>query len=234
MENSFNYDIWFDYIKLEESVGRPEKIRNVYERAVANIPPLQEKRYWRRYIYLWIYYAVWEESEANDQTRAKQVYQNASNVIIKLPFTFAKFWTLYAKFHLRQHDIVAARKTLGLALGRFSKEKLFKEYIALELSLREFDRARTLYEKYLSWNASNCTAWIKAAELERALGDTDRCRGMFDIAIQQPELDMPEVLWKSFIDFETEEQEWSRARSLYERLLERTGHIKVRHLFSLY
>ena len=48
-----NYDTWFDYIRLEESVGNKERIREVYERAIANVPPAEEKRYWERYIYLW-------------------------------------------------------------------------------------------------------------------------------------------------------------------------------------
>ena len=38
---------------------------------------------------------------------------------------------------------------------------------------------------------------------------------------------MPELLWKGYIDFEIEEGEGDKARSLYERLLERTGHVKV-------
>lgn len=38
---------------------------------------------------------------------------------------------------------------------------------------------------------------------------------------------MPEVLWKSFIDFETLQGETEKARKLYERLLERTNHFKV-------
>jgi crooked neck len=52
-KNPLNYDAWFDYIRLEESVGNKERIREVYERAIANVPPAQEKRYWQRYIYLW-------------------------------------------------------------------------------------------------------------------------------------------------------------------------------------
>jgi crooked neck len=59
------------------------------------------------------------------------------------------------------------------------------------------------------------------------LGDIGRCRGIFEIAIQQPELDLPEVLWKAYLDFEIENQEWARARKLYNALLERTMHIKV-------
>lgn len=52
-KNPFNYDCWFDYIRLEESVGHKDMVREVYERAIANVPPAEEKRYWQRYIYLW-------------------------------------------------------------------------------------------------------------------------------------------------------------------------------------
>ena len=46
-----------------ESDADPDTAREVYERAIANIPPIQEKRHWRRYIYLWINYALYEELE---------------------------------------------------------------------------------------------------------------------------------------------------------------------------
>jgi len=62
--NPRNYDIWFDYIRLEETNGNSERIREVFERAIGNVPPTEEKRFWRRYIYLWINYAIYEELEA--------------------------------------------------------------------------------------------------------------------------------------------------------------------------
>ena len=40
------------------NIYRPD----VYERAIANVPPVLEKRFWRRYVYLWIYYALFEET----------------------------------------------------------------------------------------------------------------------------------------------------------------------------
>lgn len=52
-KNPLNYDSWFDYIRLEENVGNKDMIREVYERAISNVPPAEEKRYWQRYIYLW-------------------------------------------------------------------------------------------------------------------------------------------------------------------------------------
>ena len=38
---------------------------------------------------------------------------------------------------------------------------------------------------------------------------------------------MPELLWKAYIDFETEEGEREKARALYERLVQLSGHVKV-------
>lgn len=65
------------------------------------------------------------------------------------------------------------------------------------------------------------------AELESLLADHERARAIYELAIEQPRLDMPEVLWKSYIDYEISQEEFSNARNLYERLLERTMHVKV-------
>ncbi|KAF8938638.1 NineTeen Complex (NTC) component [Dissophora ornata] len=225
--NLKNYDTWFDYGKLEEGTGDVDRVREVYERAIAQVPPAQEKRLWRRYIYLWIKYALFEELESKDYERARQIYKGCIQLVPHKKFTFAKIWLLYAKFEIRQLDLTAARKTLGMALGLCPKDRLFKGYIELELELRDIDRARTLYAKYLEWSPSNCAAWIKFAELENELQDTERARAIFDLAIAQPELDMPEILWKAYIDFEVGEEEWANARSLYRKLLQRTAHVKV-------
>lgn len=37
--NPNNYDAWFDYLRLVESEGNLEVIRETYERAIANVPP---------------------------------------------------------------------------------------------------------------------------------------------------------------------------------------------------
>ena len=226
-ENPKNYDAWFDYARLEEISGDEDRIRDVYERAISQIPPTQEKRHWRRYIYLWIDYALWEELKAEDVGRARQVYQECLKLIPHKKFTFAKIWLLKAHFEVRQNNLQEARKTLGRALGMCPKDKLYKSYIELELKLFEFKRCRTLYEKYIEWHPSNCQAWIKFAELERGLDDLERTRAIYELATSQQVLDMPELLWKSYIDFEEEEQEYERTRNLYERLLEKTDHVKV-------
>eukprot|EP00045_Choanoeca_perplexa_P008244 m.75973 g.75973 ORF g.75973 m.75973 type:complete len:670 (+) comp14415_c0_seq1:2-2011(+) len=226
-ENPHNYDAWFDYIRLAESEGKHDHTRTVYERAIANVPLDQEKRYWRRYIYLWIYYAVFEELEAQDIERARAVYKACLDLLPHKVFTFAKVWLLAAQFEVRQKQVTAARKLLGMALGRCPKDKLFKGYIELELELREFDRCRMLYNKYLEFNPATCQTWVHYAELEAILGDDERARAIFELAVNQPLLDMPEVLWKAYIDFESELEEFDRVRTLYDRLLEKTSHVKV-------
>jgi len=52
-------------------------------------------------------------------------------------------------------------------------------------------------------------------------------RSIFELTINQPDLDMPEVIWKAYIDFELSEAEYGHARSLYKRLLDRSSHVKV-------
>ena len=226
-ENSKNYDAWFDYAALEESSGDADRIRDVYERAVAQVPPTQEKRHWRRYIYLWTFYAIWEELEGKDIERARQIYSTCLGLIPHKRFTFAKIWLLAAQFEVRQGELTAARKLLGRAIGMCPKDKIFNGYVDLERKLFEFVRCRTLYEKHIEFNPANCQTWIRFAELERGLDDLDRTRAIFELAVGQPQLDMPELLWKAYIDFEEEEGEYERTRELYERLLDKTDHVKV-------
>ncbi|KAH7889112.1 hypothetical protein F5I97DRAFT_1803327 [Phlebopus sp. FC_14] len=238
-----NYDVWFDYVRLEEGTLRTlreegatkdeedaamERTRDVYERAVAHVPPGQEKRHWRRYIFLWLDYALFEEIDSKDYERARQVYRTALNLVPHKQFTFAKLWIMAARFEVRRLDLLSARKLLGTAIGMCPKEALFKGYIQLEMDLREFDRVRTLYEKYLEYDPTNSAAWIKYAELETALEDFARAEAIFELGISQSSLSMPEILWKAYIDFEVDEQgDREKTRSLYERLIALSGHHKV-------
>lgn len=226
-ENPTNYDAWFDYIRLIEHEGNVEVTRETYERAIANVPPANDKNFWRRYIYLWINYAIFEELEMEDMERTRQIYKTLLELIPHKVFTFSKFWLYYAQFEIRQKNLLVARKALGMAIGICPRDKIYRGYIELEIQLREFDRCRILYEKFLEFNAENCITWMKFAELETLLGDVERARAIYELAVSQPRLDMPELLWKSFIDFEVAQGEIELARQLYERLLDRTGHVKV-------
>ncbi|XP_013617977.1 PREDICTED: crooked neck-like protein 1 [Brassica oleracea var. oleracea] len=238
-KSPLNYDAWFDYVRLEEeeasSVGDKERVREVYERAIANVPPANEKRYWRRYIYLWINYALYEEIEAEDVERARQVYRECLKLVPHASFSFAKIWLLAAQFEIRQLNLKGCRKLLGNAIGIApNKDKIFKKYIEMELQLGEIDRCRRLYERYLVWSPDNCYVWCKFAEFESSLEEIERARGIFELAVSQTTLDLPELVWKGYIDFEMSQGEVERRRALYERLLERTKHYKVWVSFAKY
>ncbi|KAB0798184.1 hypothetical protein PPYR_09177 [Photinus pyralis] len=226
-QNPTNYDAWFDYLRLIESEGDDDVIRETYERAIANIPPTKNKQFWRRYIYLWINYALFEELEARDFDRTRQVYKACLELLPHKLFTFSKMWLLFAQFEIRQKNLMAARKILGTAIGMCPRDKLFRGYIDVEIQLREFDRCRILYEKFLEFGPENCVTWMKFAELETLLGDYSRARAIYKLAVGQPRLDMPELLWKSYIDFEIAQEELENARQLYEQLVDRTKHVKV-------
>lgn len=228
-----HYDGWFDYLRAEEEGGLdPARVRGIYERAVAQVPPAgsrgePEKDLWRRYIYLWVKYALFEELDMKDAVRAREVLRKCLEILPHRAFTFAKIWLLAAKLEVRQHDLPAARRLLGAALGMCPKEKLFREYVALELQMGQVDRCRKIYEKFVQWGPGRSRTWCRWAELEANLGEAERVRALFEIAVAQPGLDAPEVLWKAAIDFEVGEGERTRARALYERLLRKTQHPKV-------
>ncbi|KAL5275078.1 CRNKL1 family protein [Megaselia abdita] len=227
LENPLNYDAWFDYIRLIEDSGSVDIVRETYERAIANVPPSKDKNMWRRYIYLWVNYAFYEEIENEDLDRTEQIYKTCLELIPHKTFTFSKIWLYYAKFEVRCKKLTQARKILGMGLGMCPRDKLFRGYIELEIQLRDFDRCRILYEKFLEFGPENVITWMKFAEIESLLGDDVRARGIYELAIEQQRLDMPELLWKGYIDFEVSQGEFELARRLYERLLERTQHFKV-------
>ena len=61
-----NYDLWFALASLEEQAtdANPSQIAEIYAEAAKNTPPTtQEKRLWKRYIYLYLNWAAFAESE---------------------------------------------------------------------------------------------------------------------------------------------------------------------------
>ena len=68
----------------------------------------------------------------------------------------------------------------------------------MELELREFGRCRTLYGRFLEYSPDNCNTWCHFAQLENLLGDIERARGIYEIAVEQNRLDMPEVNLSNF------------------------------------
>ena len=91
-EDKYNYDTWFDYLRFSEDEGNTEITRELNERAIRCKPLTNEKRRWRRHIYLWIYYVIYEELVMKDIDRARSVYKVCLDVIPDNIFTFLKIW----------------------------------------------------------------------------------------------------------------------------------------------
>ena len=225
-KDPLNYDVWFDYTRLEESMGNIDKIRDVYEKAIANVPPGQDKKFWRRYIFLWINYAIFEEEKAKNLERAGMIYEEILKLVPHNIFSFSKIWVYYSHFLIRQMDLVKARKILGQAIAKCPKKTIFESYVEIENSLTEFDRCRKIYEKWIQIKPSDSEAWISFANFETSLEEFERVRFIFSMAIKR-DLDYPENIWKAYIDFEINLEDFEKARILFKQLLEKTSHVKV-------
>lgn len=227
LDNPASMDTWWDLLSLVQASGSADDLREVFERAIATIPADSTKTdQWRRYIYIWLRYAFYEEEMA-EVDRAREVYTMALKTLPHHLFSSAKLWKHFAHFEIRQGDVGAARKIFGQAIGRTAKPKVYKEYIALELQLREIDRCRKLYELFIEKYPGLAATWINYASLEDELDDLERARAIYELAIEQPEMDKLDLIWKSYAEFEASNDNLDRARSVYERLLQRVSHAKV-------
>mmetsp|Transcript_14354 Transcript_14354/g.43464 ORF Transcript_14354/g.43464 Transcript_14354/m.43464 type:complete len:254 (+) Transcript_14354:164-925(+) len=103
---------------------------------------------------------------------------------------------------------------------------------------------------------SQIRAFTEFANFERDVGELARARAIYDLGVEQPVLDKPDLLWKAYIDFEiwledrkrrreeleddddddveTDDDSRRRVADLYERLLEKTKHVKVWISFAKY
>merc|ERR1712196_42824 len=203
------------------------RTREVYERAIANKPPVMEKRFWRRYIYLWLYYAQFEELQTGDMEKARAVYDALLKVVPHKQFSFAKIWKFYAEFEVRRLDLDRARKIFGRAIAECGKERIFLDYADLEMRLGNIDRCRKIYEKFLETNSHNPKAWNVYIDLEDSVGEVDRARALCELSIGQERLDMPELVWKRYIDLEVNHEEPEKARSVWLRLIAKSNHVRV-------
>lgn len=234
LTHSTEYDTWLDLARLEESSGEgaAERLREVYGRAVQHIPPIEEKQYWRRYVYLWIFWAIYEEMDAQEPARARDVYAACLKVIPHKKFTFGKIWFQAAELEVRQKRLSDARKILGLACGKCAllrKASLYRKYILLEQTMGEIDRCRSIYTKWLEVMPDHSPAWKGLASMEMRVGEVERARAVFELALQQEEFNAEahEGLWNAYIAAEREQGDVDCVRALYERLIKKSSHVRV-------
>eukprot|EP01002_Notosolenus_urceolatus_P007602 NODE_302_length_2275_cov_23.375562_g234_i0.p1 GENE.NODE_302_length_2275_cov_23.375562_g234_i0~~NODE_302_length_2275_cov_23.375562_g234_i0.p1 ORF type:complete len:698 (+),score=222.02 NODE_302_length_2275_cov_23.375562_g234_i0:120-2213(+) len=259
--NPFNYDVWFDWLRLETAAASgtqldsPEaaaatvqNVRELFHRAVSAVPPAknaESKGLWSRYIWLWLFWAFWEEDSQGDVISARTVYAKLIAVIPHELFTFSKVWILFAQFEIRhlvlpsvaveeldaaQTDLLLApvRRLLGLAIGKAPSSKLFEFYIKFETRVGVPYRVRTLYEKWLETSADASKVWMEFITYEKERKEFDRVRGLFQAALERDEeLDSAEGVWRAYIEFEREQDHMEAVREAFRTLTGRTNHVNV-------
>ncbi|KAK0180676.1 hypothetical protein PV327_003034 [Microctonus hyperodae] len=138
----YRYVHWFDYINIIENEGDNKQTRRVYEKAIQNKPSRNDIESWRVYMYLWIYYASFEESDAKDIKRSRILYKKCLNIIPDDMIMFTKVWLYYAEFEVRQKNYSVAREALGCSMGVFSCEKLAERYQRMKLEFEKHNKRR--------------------------------------------------------------------------------------------
>lgn len=254
LENPRDHDTWWLLLNImqhdtqETAVG----LRKVFQDATS-VPP--EDKYksvkWKRYVYLWIRYALWEEFEQKNVELSREVLSRALLVIPHKLFTSAKLWIHMADFELRNSDggLVSARKTLGRALGLSPKpkSKLYLYYIGLEKKLGEPDRVRKIFEKWLELTLLDTSGrnalkvLLDYIAFENELRETQRCISLFRSGLVLAEnetlsrkLAPVEYLWLEFINFYKEEMQYEAARGIYKELLAKADDVRVWVSYALF
>ena len=224
--NPYDYYTWMLYFDLLEDYFPNELVTGMEGAIIKGLPPQKKRKdnNWRRYIYIWIRFLLFVELKLGDMAKCESLYKRLINEIIPHKrFTFAKAWIMYSEFEIRRGDLTAARKILGVSLGLCPKPKLFKYYIDLETKLREFDRLRKIYERYIEFSPDKLQIWLDFARLEEDLGDEDRVRAIYRLALRADITKLSRgdqvSLMDSYIDFETNVQGYNNARLLYREYL---------------
>lgn len=228
-ENIRDYDSWWEYAKLQESTLGPKYALDLLTKAVQTYP-LDEFKLtsWRRYVFLWIKLALYHEYLIKDVDLAREVWTKCIKLLPHHKFTFAKVWTMFAEFELRNGGgISQARKVLGQAIGQSCKEqpkrKLFTYYIGLETRLGELERVRKVYEKWLESSLvydkqkddiQSTRVLQEYIDFERTVGESERCVALFDIGITD-EFGAGSEFFDSYIEFLKEEFRYEKAREVF-------------------
>ncbi|KAK0180678.1 hypothetical protein PV327_003036 [Microctonus hyperodae] len=136
----YNYIHWFDYLSLIEAECNHEKTRRTYEKAIQRKPTSNDAKPWREYIYLWINYATFEELDAKDIKRSRELYKTCLNLIPDDMIMFNQVWLYYAEFEIRQKKFSIAREALDRSTGIFSCKKLSEKYQRIKLDFEKYDK----------------------------------------------------------------------------------------------
>jgi crooked neck len=86
--------------------------------------------------------------------------------------------------------------------------------LELEIKLKEFDRVRKIYNKYIESFPKDPKIWLGYADFENQLNDIDRSRAIYQLALET--LENNDEIWQSYIEFEKDHRNYDKIRKLFE------------------
>lgn len=247
LQNPQDHDLWWEYVKLQETEKPAEEIVEVLKSSVQSKPTHKQKLiWWRRYVFLWIKLAWLQEFSLGAIDDARQTWKSSLELMAKEKFSFAKLWILYAEFELRNQNLDVSRKILGRAIGQTSKygpkHKVFKYYISHEKKLGEWERVRKLYEKWLElalvWGleAESLAVLKEYVEFEMSHEETERCVEIFKAVISFGKSANYKLTdyFAAFIEYLKDEMLYDHARDVFRQWLEVSSNSEVWTTFALF
>ncbi|KAI5966189.1 CLF1 [Candida pseudojiufengensis] len=233
-EDPCNFESWWSLISIIIQSDEEALIRQTFKKAVSNIPSIEfgKSETWKKFILLWQRYAFWEEFDNKELELARQVWNDCIKILTHQYFTSGKIWIGLFEFELRNNaleGLTKARKTFGKAMGLMNKygpkPKVIKYYIKFESKLAEWDRVRSIYQKWLELSiifGLRCNRIVKRyLKFEMELGETERCESVLKMVLG---LGNDERTARSFdqedmfnlaVDFFTDEMKYEEIRMLY-------------------
>lgn len=223
-EEPENWDACFNYIRMEEEAGEVERVRELYERSLGKVPSKKSKNNFKRYIYLWLFYAQFEESVAGDVDRARSVYATATKLCEAAHVFFSKLTKAFGEFELRQLEVEKFRAVMRQALHitEGKKKSIPRFWLETELKLGNVNQARRVAAELVEVNPGSASSWLSFIDLEMALGEAPRAVALCNVALQNgASIDDMKPIIRKHIEIESAgEADVETMRKLFKQLLD--------------
>ncbi|EAY07349.1 Crooked neck protein-related protein [Trichomonas vaginalis G3] len=225
-QNPNDYDTWFELCQLLVESSRIDEARMAFTDAESHKPPVvDEKEQWSKYVQVCLQHAIFEEKVAKNYDNAREAYRKLISTVPNKKFTFSRMWILYAFFEVRQENIQMARDIFGTALGICKKYQLkccsiYRSYIEMEGLLQNFDKVRKLYQDFIEKEPQFLLAWTRFAMFEVRRGNEDSAREILEKAVNCEYIEEKDLIWSTYIDFESHIGNLEKVSQLYQNLTE--------------
>ncbi|CAL0311399.1 unnamed protein product [Lupinus luteus] len=223
--------LWYKYIHMEEMLGNVAGARQVFERWMKWMPDQQG---WLSYIKFELRY--------NEVERARGIFERFVQCHPRVGA-----WIRYAKFEMKNGEVVKARNVYEKALEKLADdeeaEQLFVAFAEFEERCKETERARAIYKFALDHIPKGRAEdlYRKFVAFEKQYGDRE---GIEDAIVGKRRFQYEDEVGKTNKRLASScgsncKQELQLAivegtckiyfssRALYERLLDRTKHLKA-------